>query len=116
MKSCVTHLKAIFSGSVGHCSPLSGGIDVRVRATSIAINVALLLELDSVFLLVGSSKCAVTGEITRVTDYRCRVRGLMVRLLRTRQSEEEPKRCLKLKKKQTQKQKNKHFFGFHTKF
>lgn len=75
------YLEPVPPRRVGHGASLSGRIDIRVRSTSIAVHVALLLELHSVLLRVRRTERAITREIPHVAQDRRLLRRLIMRPL-----------------------------------
>lgn len=59
-------LEAVLAGRVVDGAPLAVGVHVAVRAASVAFRVRLLLELDTVSLLVRGAELTVVGQVPGV--------------------------------------------------
>lgn len=53
----------ILASDVGDGSSLSGGVNVAVGSTTVAIGIGFFLEVCSVLLIVSSTELSITGKI-----------------------------------------------------
>lgn len=74
-------LESILASDVGDGSSLSGWVNVAVGSATVAIGVCFLLEVGSVFLVVGSAELAVSGQVTLLTQDRGSLRVTVVSTL-----------------------------------
>lgn len=58
----------IFASCVRNSTPLARGIQIAVAAMTCSIRIRLLLEVDAILLLIGSSELSISGQITLLTD------------------------------------------------